>query len=182
MNLSQLLAIMPESKPHAMAFLDPLNDAMAEFEINTPVRQAMFLAQVAHESGQLQFVKELASGLAYTGRADLGNTNPAAIEIAKRYLSTPGPFWKGRGLIQLTGYDNAVACMMALGIDCIEHPEVLELPVNASRSAGWYWQTHGLNELADAGEFQAVTKKINGGLNGESSREYFWVAAKKVLL
>jgi len=110
MNLQQLQTIMPAAK-RALLFLDPLNAAMAEFSINTPARQAMFLAQVGHESGQLNFLKELASGAAYdTGKlaARLGNT-PEADGDGQRY--------KGRGLIQITGTRNYLLCLIALDVD-----------------------------------------------------------------
>ncbi|MYN42749.1 glycoside hydrolase family 19 protein [Duganella sp. FT109W] len=156
-------------------FLAPLTVAMAEFEINTPARQASFLAQVGHESGQLQFVCELASGAAYdTGplAARLGNT-PQADGDGQRY--------KGRGLIQITGRTNYAACATALGLDLLSQPELLEQPVSACRSAGWFWKTHGLNKLADAGDQIAVTRRINGGTNGLAERLALFAVAKRVL-
>jgi putative chitinase len=170
MTLDQLRQIMPNAKLRAAIFIDPLNAAIDEFRINTPARQAAFLAQVGHESGQLLYVRELASGAAYEGREDLGNTQPG-----------DGVKYRGRGLIQLTGRANYVALMMALNIDCIEHPEVVEQPVNACRSAGWFWQEHDLNSLADAGDFLGITKKINGGTNGFADRQALYAVAKQVL-
>ncbi len=73
-TIDQLKKIIPYAGPRAGVFLVPLNDAMPKFEINTPARQAAFLAQVAHESGSLRYVREIADGSAYEGRADLGNT------------------------------------------------------------------------------------------------------------
>lgn len=169
-SYEQLVSIMPLAKKRAMTFLEPLNAAMKEFGIDTPARQAAFLAQIAHESGQLVYVKELASGTAYEGRKDLGNTMPG-----------DGPKFKGRGLIQCTGKINYTACMLALGIDCLTHPELLETPENACRSAGWFWSTHKLSELADAGDFKRITKIINGGYNGLAEREAFYAAAKHTL-
>ncbi|WP_050463290.1 glycoside hydrolase family 19 protein [Herbaspirillum autotrophicum] len=174
MNLHQLQTIMPAAK-RALLFLDPLNAAMAEFSINTPARQAMFLAQVGHESGQLNFLKELASGAAYdTGKlaARLGNT-PEADGDGQRY--------KGRGLIQITGTRNYLLCLMALDIDALSHPEILETPEFACRSAAWFWWNNGLNELADKGDFLTITKRINGGTNGLADREALLGRAKKVL-
>lgn len=170
MNRADLLKIMPIAINRVDLFLASLNAAMGEFEISTPGRQAAFLAQVGHESGQLLYVRELASGAAYEGRADLGNTQPG-----------DGVRYKGRGLIQITGRANYIALMMALNIDCVEHPEVLETPINASCSAGWFWQTHGLNELADAGDFLLITKRINGGTNGLADRQALYAVAKQVL-
>jgi putative chitinase len=170
MTQSDLLAIMPFAKLRIAAFFAPLVAAMQEFEINTSARQAAFLAQVGHESGQLRYVRELASGVAYEGRADLGNTQPG-----------DGRRYKGRGLIQITGRKNYEACGEALGLDLIGQPELLEQPVNACRSAGWFWQAHGLNELADAGDQVRVTRHVNGGVNGLADRLALYEKAKEVL-
>ena len=181
MTLDQLKTIMPRARKRADVWIDPINKAMAEFEINSPLRQAAFIAQIAHESGSLCHTAEIASGKAYEFRKDLGNTKLEAIAIAKRHGSTPGPWWKGHGLIMITGYDNHLACGQALGLDLLNHPELLEEPINAARSAAWFWATHGLNRLADAGRFERITRIINGGLNGFADRLAFYVAAKKVL-
>ena len=167
----QLAAIM-SGAPSARIdlFLSPLNNAMDEFKINTEKRQAAFIAQLAHESGQFRYVRELASGAAYEGRKDLGNTQPG-----------DGVKFKGRGLLQITGRFGYTACMMGLGIDCVEHPELLEEPENAARSASWWWHTHGLNEMADSGNFARITRRINGGVNGMADRLAFYVKAQEVL-
>lgn len=172
MTRDELLKIMPYAAKRVDVFLAPLIAAMDEFEINTPARQAAFLAQVGHESGQLLYVKELASGEAYEGRKDLGNTRPG-----------DGVRYKGRGLIQITGRANYAACGAALGLDLIAEPELLEQPGNACRSAGWFWKTHRLNELADEGmaSFGLITKRINGGLNGINDRLALYRAANEVL-
>lgn len=180
-SLKQLQKIMIHAGPRAACFLVPLNDAMDEFGIDTPARQAAFLAQVAHESGSLRYVCELASGLAYNGRADLGNTRPEAVRIAAEHGSTPGPWWRGHGLIQVTGYDNHAACGAALGLDLLHDPCLLEEPVHAARSAAWFWQTRNLNALADAGDFERITRKINGGLNGQADRLAFYQRATEAL-
>lgn len=152
----QLLAIMPNAKKRVDLFLDALNATMVEFEINTPLRQAAFLAQIGHESGQLLYVKELASGQAYEGRKDLGNTRPGY-----------GVKYKGRGLIQITGYNNYLAIMMALDIECVEKPELLEEPINACRVSGWFWKENKLNKWADVGDFDGVSDVINRGRKTE---------------
>lgn len=178
MTLDQLRAAMPSSGKRAEIFLVPLNAAMEEFSINTPTRQAAFLAQIAHESGSLRYVRELASGAAYdTGR------------LAERLGNTPeddgdGERYRGRGLIQITGTANYSACSAALYGDSnhlLDHPELLELPDAACRSAAWFWKSHGLNELADEENFLKITKKINGGTNGLEERYAYWQRAKKVL-
>lgn len=184
-TLDQLRAIMPHAGPRAAVYLAPLNRAMAEFSIDTPARQAAFLAQIAHESGSLRYVRELASGAAYDGREDLGNTRPEAIRIAAERGTTPGRWWRGHGLIQITGFDNHRACSIALFGDAqtlLDHPELLELPENAARSAGWFWASRGLNELADAGKFTLITRRINGGINGLHDRLIAWDRAQAVLI
>lgn len=170
LTLAQLRKIMPHSHAKAALFIDPLNAAMREFDISTPARQAAFLAQIGHESGQFRYVREIASGKAYEGRLDLGNTQPG-----------DGVRYKGRGLIQITGRANYVACMLALDIDCLEKPELLEQPENACRSAAWFWKSRGLNELADAGAFLRITRRINGGTNGLEDRLALHDAARLVL-
>lgn len=188
-TLDQLKKIIPNAGPRAGFFLVPLNDAMDEFGIDTPARQAAFLSQVAVESGSLRYVAEIASGVAYNGRKDLGNTKPEAIAIAKKNGSTPGPWWKGHGLIQVTGYDNHLACGQALGLDLLNHPELLEEPINAARSAAWFWKEHGLNKWADAGDCDGISDVINkgrktapiGDANGFKERLAFYQRAKEVL-
>ena len=170
MTLDQLIKIMPNARAKAGIFLPALNAAMAEFGSNTPARQASFLAQLAHESGQLVYVCELASGAAYEGRKDLGNVQPG-----------DGVRFRGRGLIQVTGRSNYAACGKALGLDLLAQPALLEQTVNACRSAGWFWQSRGLNALADAGDQRAVTRRVNGGTNGLVQRLAYFKVAQWVL-
>lgn len=166
-----LCRIMPLLKPHkADIYCDILNAAMREFDIITPEREAAFLAQLAHESGQLRYWEELASGEAYEGRADLGNTQPG-----------DGVRFKGRGPIQITGRANYRAAGDALGKDFEDQPNLLALPENGFRAAGWFWKSRGLNELADVDNFKLITKRINGGYNGYTDRLGYWNRAKAVL-
>lgn len=158
-----LKAIYPQTPSGRLAlFVEPLAAVFDEFEINAPARQIAFLAQVGHESNGFIWMEELASGAAYDHRADLGNTKPEAVAIAARYGSTAGRFFKGHGPIQITGYDNHVRAREALGIDCVEHPKLLTEPIHGLRAAGHFWQTRGLNALADAGDFRAITRRVNG--------------------
>ena len=151
-------------------FLDPINKTLEEFEINTPQRIRMFLAQIGHESGQLRYRKELASGEAYEGRKDLGNTKPG-----------DGVRYKGRGLIQITGRYNYGLASLALGLPLLEKPELLEEDLNACRSAGWFWYKSNLNALADMGKFETITRRINGGLNGYSDRYKLYQRAFEII-
>jgi len=184
-TISQLLAIMPNAgDARARKFIEPLNAAMHEYGIDTPKRQAAFLAQIAHESGSLRYVCELADGSAYDNRVSLGNTRPEARAIAASNNSTPGPFYKGRGLIQITGYDNYASCSRALFNDeatLAHNPVMLERRELAARSAGWYWWSRGLNAFADAGMFEKITRRINGGLNGQVERLAYFKRAQEVL-
>lgn len=177
-TLDQLRVIMPYAGRRADTYIGPLTRAMDEFEITTPPRQAAFLAQIAHESGSLHYVRELASGEAYdTGRlaARLGNT-PEDDGDGERY--------KGRGLIQITGRSNYQQCSIALfsdGAHLLDHPEILEQPEHAARSAAWFWYSRSLNALADQGKFELITRKINGGTNGLADRLAYYARAQRVL-
>ena len=176
MTQAQLITAVGCTPQRAAAFLAPLEHAMKIFEINTPARIAAFLAQIGHESGSLRYVEEIASGAAYEGRKDLGNTQPG-----------DGIRFKGRGLIQITGRANYDAVGKALQYDFISNPEHLELPGAASLSAAWFWKSRGLNELADKGDFLKISVKINGrnkatGLpNGWDDRQARWAKAKVAL-
>lgn len=169
-----LRAIMPLAGRRADVFAAPLDDAMSRFEISTPARAAAFLGQVAHESGQLVYVRELwgptPAQRRYEGRADLGNTQPGD---GKRFM--------GRGLIQVTGRKNYLLCGMGLHLDLIAMPELLEQPDAAAASAGWYWHAQNLNRYADVGDFVGLTRAINGGTNGLAERQQFWARAKQAL-
>jgi putative chitinase len=170
-------------------WLAPLEETFAKYDISTPVRQACFIGQCAHESGNFKTLqenlnysaeglmktwpsrfptKEMAdqyarqpakiAGKVYNGR--LGNTSE---EEAAQYL--------GRGLIQLTGKENYANCGTALGIDFVGNPTFLIEPKYAALSAGWFWNKKGLNSLADSGDFETMTKRINGGLIGLEDRK-----------
>ena len=145
---------------------------IAAAAIDTPLRQAHFLAQVGHESGELCYTEELASGTEYEGRADLGNTEPG-----------DGPRFKGRGLIQLTGRANYAAFGRFVALDLLTDPKrVATDPRLAVDAATWFWTRHALNALADRDDTLAITKKINGGTNGLAEREAKLLRAKWFLL
>jgi putative chitinase len=170
-TVEQLKKIYKEADPKNIAkFIDPLNTTLLEFEINTPQRIRMFLAQIGHESGQLRYVRELATGEAYAGRADLGNTSPG-----------DGVRYKGRGLIQITGKHNYLLCGLGLSLPLLETPELLEEPVHAARSAGWFFYNNKLLALCDEGKFELLTRRINGGLNGYADRMKLYNRAHDVI-
>ncbi|WP_221937656.1 glycoside hydrolase family 19 protein [Variovorax sp. KBS0712] len=158
----------------AQRFAEPLSAAMAEFGIDTAGRQAAFLANVGHESGGLHWVVELwgptIAQQRYEGRRDIGNTQPG-----------DGFRFRGRGLLQTTGRANYAALSKALGVDYVADPDRLALPIDAARSAGYFWQSKGLSAFADAGDFLTVVKRINGGFNGLSERQMLWADAKAAL-
>ena len=170
----QLLQILPNAGHVAGVFAPVLNTAMNRYQIVGSERVAAFIAQIGHESGQLKYVKEIwgptAAQTRYEGRADLGNTQPG-----------DGSKFRGRGLIQITGRANYAACGEALGLDLLSKPELLELPQYAAMSAAWFWSTKGLNTLADKGDFVKITRRINGGLNGQADRQGLYDKALKVL-
>lgn len=171
LSSAQLRRVMPHlSAEKADAMLPHLNRAMKEFHIDTPQRASAFLAQLAHESGELKYFEELASGSAYEGRRDLGNTH-----------SGDGVRFKGRGPIQLTGRANYEAAGKALGLDLVNNPELASRPDIGFRVAGWFWSSRHLNSLADKGEFDQITRRVNGGFNGKASRDSYYASARAAL-
>lgn len=173
-------------------WLEPLNDTFAKFDINTPARMASFLGQCKHESGNFNNLEEnlnysavrlnqifpnrftlvkaqecvmkgkqaIAEGM-YGHRADLGNTKDG-----------DGGLFFGRGVIQLTGRANYTAFANAIGKpEIIEHPELVATPEYACLSAGWFWSTKKLNAYADSGDYEAMTRRINGGILGLAERK-----------
>lgn len=188
LTIDQLRQIMPASM-RASSFLGPLNAAMREFGIDTAQRQGMFLANVGAESGQLSTLVE---NLNYTADRIrmIGNASPAgsrwrslvprAADLAGNpermgnavycnrmgngdEASGEGYLFRGRGLLMTTGKTNYVALMMALHLDCVAHPELLETPEAAARAAAYYWHINDLNKYADAGDFDGACDVINIG-------------------
>lgn len=180
--------------------------AVIRFSLTTPTRQSAFLAQAAHESaGFTRLTENLnysATGLAATwpGRfrgadgqpnalARALNRRPEAIAnvvYANRMGNGPeasGDGWRyrGRGLLQITGRAQYERCGAALGLPLVEQPDLLAQPEPAVLSAAWFWQVNGLNELADAGDFEAITRRINGGLNGLAERRALWAKFREAL-
>ena len=170
----QFLQILPSAGPVAGVFVPVLNAAMGHYQIVGTKRVAAFIAQVGHESGQLKYVKEIwgptVAQAKYEGRKDLGNT-----------VAGDGSKYRGRGLIQITGRANYMACGEGLGLDLVKQPELLEKPQHACMSAAWFWATKGLSTLADAGQFDKITQRINGGQNGAADRQALYARALKVL-
>lgn len=170
LTILQLKCIMPMlSNTYATVYIQPLNNAMHEFNINTSLRKAAFLAQLAHESGELRYFEELGSGVLYEGRKDLGNIYPG-----------DGPRYKGRGPIQLTGRKNYVEYGKILGLDLENNPHLASHYNIGFRIAGCYWDMHVLNSFADVKDIKTITKKINGRLNGYEDRLKYYKKACEV--
>jgi putative chitinase len=180
MTLTQLQQILPNARAQAGVFILALNAAMLHRDITGPKRMAAFIAQVGHESGELRYVREL-GGEHYLSKYDTGT-------LAARLGNSPeadgdGQKYRGRGLIQITGRRNYLACSRALFGDerLLHFPELLEQPQWAAESAAWFWQSNRLNALADQDQFTTITRRINGGLNGLEHRQLLWAKARAVL-
>jgi predicted chitinase len=146
-------------------------DALAYSDVSTCKRIAAFVAQVGHESVGLLYFEEIASGQAYEGNIkSLGNTQPG-----------DGPRYKGRGPIQLTGRTNYRLAGRALHRDFEAHPEQVCMPSGGFLATAYFWKSHGLNTLADNGDFTTLTRRINGGTNGLSARQQRWSKARAEL-
>lgn len=175
-ELAHLLAAGIERRLAAV-YLDPLNAAAREFDIVTPIRASMFLAQLAWESEDFKAVEEIwgptPAQQGYENRVDLGNNRPGAGGPGN------GRRWAGHGLIQVTGYLNHLATANYFSVPIDGVVDWLKTPVGGCRSAGLYWFTHGCNELADKGDFVGVTRKINGGTNGLPGRNAIFSALVK---
>lgn len=160
----------------AIKYCDPLNAAMNEFNISdTKQREAAFMAQIGHESGGLQFFHEI------WGPTDAQKRYEPPSDLAHKLGNTEpgdGRRFMGRGPIQITGRYNYRIFGQRLGLDLENHPELLDDPVNACRSAGCFWERKGCNAYADSGDFIGLTRVINGGTNGLVDRQKRWDKAK----
>ena len=194
MTSEQLAALGIDSK-----WLEPLEEAFAKYDISTPQRQAAFIGQCAHESANFKTLQE---NLNYSAEG-LMKTWPSRFptkEIADQYARNPAKIagkvyngrlgntseeeasqYLGRGLIQLTGKENYANCGLAIGVDLLANPTLLLEPRYAAMSAAWFWNKKGLNSLADAGDIDTMTKRINGGLIGLDDRKAKIAKAEQVL-
>lgn len=193
LTVEQLREAMPTlSEERAAELLPQLNSAMEEFDINTPERRRMFLAQIGHESADLSVLSEnlnyseerlLEVFPGYFDEETAGEYAGQPERIANRVYadrmgngdedSGDGWRYRGRGAMQITGRDNYEAVGEALELDLVNHPELLEQPGNAMRAAAWWWENAGLNETVDANpnDVEAVTRVINGGTHGLDDRQ-----------
>jgi putative chitinase len=145
-----------------------------QYSVNTPLRLAHFLAQACHETMGFRYLKEIwgptPAQRRYEGRADLGNNRPG-----------DGRLYCGRGIFQLTGRANYRNIGAALALPLEVEPELACDPQISVKIACHYWMTRGINAPADADDIEAVTRKINGGLNGLADRKACLERAKGVL-
>ena len=171
-------------------WVDALNATFQRFNIDTPVRQASFIGQCGHECGNFKVLEE---NLNYRAEAlmRLWKGRFPTIEIANEYARNPkkiankvyasrmgnrdessgdGFRFRGRGCIQLTGHANYFHAGKACGVDFVMEPDLVATPQYAAMTAGWFWDTHKLNQFADVRDFKTMTKKINGGFIGLDDR------------
>lgn len=171
LTINQLKKIMPRlPQEKADLYYPHLIRAMQQYEINSGLRIAAFLAQLGHESADLRYMEEIASGEAYEGRKDLGNI----------YLGD-GRRYKGRGPIQLTGRANYKKFGDLMMLDLVLQPELAATPEYGFKIAALYWTLKKLNALADLEDFREITRRINGGYNGHEDRVRRYELAKQVL-
>lgn len=190
MTLDQLAKASGAPLQRAAAWLDPIIKAMDAYEIDTPVRQVDFVAQIGHESASLAVISE---NLNYSADGLLNTFpkyfNPAQAQqyarqperIANRVYANrmgngdegSGDGWKyrGKGLIQLTGKQNYALASISMDLDLVENPDLLLVPDNAAAAAGWFWWNNKLNRFSDSGDFVGLTKAINGGTHGLADRQ-----------
>jgi predicted chitinase len=168
---SIIRAVCPHGRAEIVAGAAAAMPRMIEIaSLTTALRQAHFLAQIAHESAGMLTTVEYASGAAYEGRKDLGNTQRG-----------DGVRFKGRGLIQLTGRANYMAYGFELGLDLVGKPELAAQFPAAALTAALYWRKRGINAPADRDDIEAVTRKINGGTNGLADRRAYLAVVKRAL-
>ena len=178
---------------HALGIDDkwdiPLNQVFVKYDIGTPKRQAAFIGQCSVESANFTRLQE---NLNYSAErlTQVWPSRFPSVSIAQPYAHNPkalanfvyagrlgnlqdGDGWMyiGRGLIQITGRENYANCGSGIGVDIIDNPERLLTPRYAALSAGWYWNRKQLNLLADSGDIETMTKRINGGLIGIEERK-----------
>lgn len=164
-----LRQIMPQAGARADVFAPHLETARVKWIGDDPLVVAHWLAQLAHESGQLRYTREIASGAAYEGRRDLGNTEPG-----------DGVRFRGRGLIQLTGRANYSRYQDATGNLVVSMPEMLERPDLAADVSGWFWSDRKISSLVPTPDpVLAITRRINGGTNHLTERRQFFAAAQR---
>jgi putative chitinase len=212
MNISQLAEACNIPEDLAAVWWSPLTNAMERYDINTPLRQAHFLAQIGHESNGFKSVKEnlnySVEGLLKTfsrsriSEADANKYGRKAGQAANQEMianivygrewgrknlgnTQEGDGWRfiGRGLVQVTGRANYTQLNKALNFDLLNRPErIAEDNLISAMAAAFFWHSHGLNDLADRDDVVAITRRINGGLHGLEDRKRRLAIAESVLM
>ncbi len=196
---SQLAAIM-KTTAEVTEYCEAINACFQRYEVNTPLRAAHFLAQIAHESGGFRYVEENLNYSANALKSVFGKyfkDDTLASDYARRpqkianrvyanrmgngsERSGDGWRYRGRGLIQLTGKSNYIEYADARQVDVIQTPDLVAGdPMLATDVAGWYWDRRDLNRYADNDDLRAITKRINGGYNGLKDRQFYLNRAKE---
>jgi putative chitinase len=178
------------------ALVEPFNETFQRFGITTPAQQASWIGQCGHECGNFRIMEEnlnyraptLLKLFPKTPKRQWGFTPEEAaayekqpVRIANRIYgnrmgnrdeaSGDGFRFRGSGFLQLTGHSNFFHAGQALGVDFVMQPELVRTPMYAAQTAGWFWQTHKLNQYADSGDILTMTKRINGGTIGLEDRK-----------
>lgn len=177
LQAEDLNAIMPRlDLGRARQLVAPLDRTLVEFEIVSRRRVAAFLAQTAHESGELLRFEETASGNQYDPRV-----NPRVAKILGNTQPGDGPRYKGRGPLQLTGRWNYRTAGRALGLELERNPTLVATADVGFRAAGWYWEFRGLNAYADQSDFWNLTYRINAARSHYSRRRTYYERALEAL-
>jgi len=170
-------------------WVDALNTTFQKFDISSPLRQACFIGQCCHESGNFRVLEEnlnykpatlmriwpsrfktMEDCMACAGPRGLANKVYANRMGNRDEKSGDGYRFRGRGCIQLTGHANYYHAGQACGVDFVMEPDLVATPMYAAMTAGWFWDTHKLNRFADTRDYIGMTKKINGGTIGLNDR------------
>ena len=183
-------------------WVDALNETFVRFDIMNPLRKAAFIGQASHESGNFKMLEEDLRYRAETLMRVWPKRFPT-LEFAKQYEKNPrkiansvysnrmgnrdeasgdGYRFRGRGLFQLTGHSNYFHAGKALGEDFVMNPDLVATPMFAALTAGFFWNTHKLNQYADARDYVTMTKKINGGTIGLADRQKHIAHALEVII
>lgn len=200
-TVEQMKTIIPDMNwVKAQHYLPHMNTVLPSFGIDTPLRKAHFLAQLAHESGGLKYSEENLNYSAKGLRSIFGKYFKT-MEMAEAYARKPekianrvyanrmgngaeesGDGWKyrGRGLIQLTGKENYQKFAQEHTIDCVNNPDLLLDAEIALTSACWFWKRRHLNRYADVDDLHMVTRRINGGTNGILHRQHYLESFKRL--
>lgn len=183
-------AIKAQKLHIGLEWIPAINDTFARFGIATPQQQAGFIGQCSHECGNFKVLEENLNYRAET-LMKLWPKRFPTLEIANEYARQPrkiankvyanrmgnrdeasgdGYRFRGRGCIQLTGHSGYYHAGKALGVDFVKEPDLVATPQYAALTAGWFWDTHSLNKIAEMGDWTTLTKKINGGVIGLQDR------------